>query len=141
MQTGKGDETFVYYGYHNIFVQLVFAGVVPSEIEQDFLTGKNNLYSARAARYTYYLQSHYQDEGMTRGWKFDYHIHLQNEIARWNEEQSKYINVIASSEWIFERAFLAELFGDFGLVAAAILLIFVYANIVLGSCSPIFMRS
>ena len=36
---------------------------------------------------------------------------------------------------------MVTLFGDFGLVAAAILLIFVYSNIVLGSCSPIYMRS
>ena len=36
---------------------------------------------------------------------------------------------------------MVQLFGDFELVAAAIMLIFVYANIVLGSCSPIFMRS
>ena len=49
--------------------------------------------------------------------------------------------MVAFSNWIFEAVFLTQLFGDFGLVAASILLIFIYANIVLGSCSPIFMRS
>ena len=49
--------------------------------------------------------------------------------------------MIAFSEWIFEKTFFTQLFGDFGLVASAIVLIFVYANIVLGSCSPIYLRS
>ena len=99
------------------------------------------MYSARAARYTYTLGLRLEEEGWTRDWLFDYHVHLQNEIAIWNEKQSKYLNVIAFSEWIFEKTFFTQLFGDFGLVASAIVLIFVYANIVLGSCSPIYLRS
>ena len=35
---------------------------------------------------------------------------------------------------------MASLFGDFGLVATAIVFIFVYANLVLGTCSPIHFR-
>ena len=44
------------------------------------------------------------------------------------------------SDQIWEAKFLASLFGDFGLVATAIVFIFIYANLVLGTCSPIHFR-
>ena len=76
VQTGKGDETFIHYGYNNIYVQLVFAGSIPPILEQDLISGKNNLFSARAARYTYFLDSQIAEAGWSRDWLFDYHIHL-----------------------------------------------------------------
>ena len=34
------------------------------------------------------------------------HLKLQNDIAKWNEENGKYINVVAFSELVFEKVFL-----------------------------------
>ena len=45
------------------------------------------------------------------------------------------------SEKVWERQFIYQVFADVGLVLAAILLIFMYANLVLGSCSPIHLRT
>ena len=36
---------------------------------------------------------------------------------------------------------MVEVVGDFGLVMAAIVMIFLYANMVLGSCGPVHFRS
>ena len=36
---------------------------------------------------------------------------------------------------------MQEVVGDFNLVIAAILLIFIYSNVVLGSCSPVHLRT
>ena len=71
---------------------------MPKNIEQDYLAGNNNLYAARAARYTYYFRTFWADEGFTRDWVFEYHKHIQKEISKWNEESGKYLNAVAFSE-------------------------------------------
>ena len=53
IQTGKGDSTFIFYGYKNLFVEQMFKGTWPSTPEQDVVTGRNNLYAAKMARYEY----------------------------------------------------------------------------------------
>ena len=32
IQSGKGDETFMFYGHKNLYVELMFAGTIPKEI-------------------------------------------------------------------------------------------------------------
>ncbi len=49
VQSGKGDATFVFYGKRNLFVEKIFAGTIPAEVEQDYDTGKNDLYAAKMA--------------------------------------------------------------------------------------------
>ena len=52
VQTGKGSE-FIHYGYKHITVGLLFAGTIPRQITQDFETGRNDLYGAKATRFAY----------------------------------------------------------------------------------------
>ena len=33
VQTGKGDATFIHYGYKNIYIKQVFAGTIPQNVE------------------------------------------------------------------------------------------------------------
>ena len=51
IQSGKGDERFMYYGHKNLYVELMFAGTIPREITQEYTKGKNNLYAAKSARW------------------------------------------------------------------------------------------
>ena len=52
VQTGKGDETFMYPqdSYKNLYIQVIFAGTTPQKPYQDLVFGKNDLIAAKASR-------------------------------------------------------------------------------------------
>jgi hypothetical protein len=74
IQTGKGDETFMYYGHKNIYVELIFAGTTPAEVTQDYVNGNNDLYSARTARWAYTLDNKLLSEGYSVQWGIDFDV-------------------------------------------------------------------
>ena len=38
----------MYYEGKNLFIELMFAGTIPKEPEQDYIKGNNDLYAAKA---------------------------------------------------------------------------------------------
>ena len=52
IQTGKGDEE-IYTRFVNLYPDLFFFGTIPEEIDQDSITGKNDIKIAKAATWTY----------------------------------------------------------------------------------------
>ena len=43
----------MFYEGKSLYIELIFGGTIPKEPVQDYETGKNNLYGARAARFRY----------------------------------------------------------------------------------------
>ena len=57
IQSGKGDED-IYTMFINLYPDLFLGGTVPEEIEQDTITGENDVALAKATLWTYLI-----DEG------------------------------------------------------------------------------
>jgi len=53
IQTGKGDEE-IYGRFRSIFVENMFGGTEPEEVDQDTFTGKNDIKRAKAALYFHF---------------------------------------------------------------------------------------
>ena len=70
-----------YADYKNLFVEWIFGGTVPKDIKQDYVTGKNNLYSAKSARWLYTIDNKRLSEGYTRDWSVLYEVFLQKELS------------------------------------------------------------
>ena len=52
IQSGKGDELFLYYELgNNIFIEAMFGGTSPKLPKQDYVYGDNDLKTAKAYRY------------------------------------------------------------------------------------------
>lgn len=47
VRTGKGDP-LIYTGMRNILINVVYFGTNPTSVEQNFITGTNDLLSAKA---------------------------------------------------------------------------------------------
>ena len=56
VQSGKGDETFIYYGSKSLYIEMMFGGTVPKEPVQDYARGNNDLYAAKSARWVYQFE-------------------------------------------------------------------------------------
>ena len=123
-----------------IWVQTNYGSTSPKVVEQDIKTFKNNLYSAEYMIYRMKFGELLKAEGFTKDWFTDLHELVQNEAMKWSMS-SEYLSVYVFSEWLWERQALGEVVGDFGLVMLSIIMIFLYANMVLGSCSPLHFRS
>jgi len=41
--------------FKNIYVELIFGGTLPEEPDQDSITGDNDIFSAEAATFTYFI--------------------------------------------------------------------------------------
>jgi len=54
VRTGKGDEK-IYPMFVNIYVEQMFGETIPKDIKQDFIMGDNDLRSAKATLYTYFI--------------------------------------------------------------------------------------
>ena len=54
VRTGKGDEK-LYPLFVNIYIDQVFGQTIPEEVEQDFVIGENDVRSARASLFTYFI--------------------------------------------------------------------------------------
>ena len=52
VQSGKGDETFMYpeNSFKNLYIQVIFAGTEPKKPHQDLVFGDNDLMAAKASR-------------------------------------------------------------------------------------------
>ena len=85
IQTGKGDKTFINYDTNNLYVELMFAGTTPRELEQDYINGNNNLYSAKAARWMYQFDNKPLSDGYTREWSVQWELFVQEEIIQWGK--------------------------------------------------------
>ena len=76
VQTGKGDD-FLYVGkYNNLFVEIMFGGTVPKEPEQDYSSGRNDLYAANAARFFYNLDNLPLSQGYYRRWQIKLQLYI-----------------------------------------------------------------
>ena len=69
----------------------------------------------------------------------DYLTWLLDRIDEWSNT-SKYINTRAFSFDVWETTFINDALVDGSLLVTSLLLIYIYAFLVLGSCSPIHMR-
>ena len=79
VQTGKGDEVFLYDGLgKNIFIEMFFGGTTPRLVKQDYIFGGNDLVSAKAYRYLMRIDNLRKDEGFTDTWKNEYELWLYN---------------------------------------------------------------
>ena len=54
VRTGKGDPE-IYTTFYNLPVDRIFGGTYPEEVEQDFMTGENDILYAKVATYTMFL--------------------------------------------------------------------------------------
>jgi len=59
-----------------MYVELMFAGTNPPEPEQNYETGRNDLYSAVAARFFYTFDNKPMNLGYDRKWGADFEIFL-----------------------------------------------------------------
>ena len=62
IQTGKGDDK-IYTRFINLYPDIFFGGTIPEEIDQDTISGENDLNLANAASWTYLI-----DEGRNIGY-------------------------------------------------------------------------
>ena len=58
----------MYYEGKNIYIELIFAGTIPREPEQNYFTGENDLYAAAAARFVYVIGAQRYSDGFTEKW-------------------------------------------------------------------------
>ena len=97
IQSGKGDETFMFYGHKNLYVELMFAGTIPKEITQDYSKGNNDLYAARSARWSYTIENKPLSEGYTKEWSMDFELYIQEQVSQWGE-RSEFLDVAIFSK-------------------------------------------
>ena len=57
---------------NNLYIQMLFAGTIPKEATQDYSNGKNDLYSAKAARFAITIDRQSMSKGYTWGWSKNY---------------------------------------------------------------------
>lgn len=77
VQSGKGDEVFLYDGLgRNIFIEMFFGGTTPRLVKQDYIFGTNDIVSAKAYRYIMKIDKLRVDWGFSDSWKNAYELWL-----------------------------------------------------------------
>ena len=77
VQSGKGDELLLYPGpFQNLYIELIFSGTTPKHPNQDYITGRNDLVAAKAARYGFALDHQQLSEGYTNEWVVSFELYI-----------------------------------------------------------------
>jgi len=107
---------------------------------QDYVTGKNDLYHAKSARWVYQFENKKLSEGYTRENSQAFELFIQEEISKWGD-QSKFLQVSCFTRDAWEHSFIANVFQDLKLIAISMTMVITYSFLVLGSLNPILFRS
>ena len=51
--------------------------MTPRVPEQDYHTGRNDLYGAKVAKYMYRMQNLLYSDGFDDDWLYEFHVHMQ----------------------------------------------------------------
>ena len=137
IQTGKGDPE-IYTGFQNLYVDYFLGGTNPVEVEQNLVTGRNDIQTAKATYFTSIV-----DQNRNPEYTEDMYSLLEWEwtlAAKEWSKNSKHINV----EVLTLKAFMMDILGDFNsdliLIEMAIFMVSFYICINIGGLSPIHCR-
>ena len=136
VQSGKGDKNYMYYGDKILFTEIIFAGTVPEEPVQDYVTGKNDIYRAKSARWVYQFDNKKLADGWTREMAQAYELFIQEEISEWGDN-NQYLQVAVFTRDAWEYSFIANVFEDLKLIAISMTMVITYSLLVLGGFNPI----
>ena len=134
IQTGKGDENL--YTWQNIYVN-IFGGTTPKDVDQNFITGVNDLEYAKAATITYILET--TRANVTDKWVTEWEKVVEKEMDAYSDAHPLIrfqIFTIGGFIDIFEN----DIMGDLYLLLVAIIMVQTYCYVMLGNCSPIHCR-
>ena len=138
IRSGKGDPN-IYKTYSSIYSNTFFAGTVPEKIEVDYFTGESDILNARASRYITFTDGD-RKPNLTGEWYQEWEKRLQDETVIWNESDPN-LKVVLFTFNALITAFLSDIFADFYLILTSIVLVLFYTLFVLGSCSPMHLRT
>ena len=129
----------MYYGDKILFTEIIFAGTVPEEPVQDYVTGKNDVYRAKSARWVYQFDNKKLADGWTREMAQAYELFIQEEISEWGDN-NQYLQVAVFTRDAWEYSFIANVFEDLKLIAISMTMVITYSLLVLGGFNPIQFR-
>jgi len=137
IKTGKGDEKR-YEGFNHIFVDNIFEATVPEEVEQSYITGKNDLSYAKAAIVNCIVDK--DRNPYLNNTAYRIYDNMLEEMTANFTETTTHVRFVLFTVGGIEKVFFADILGDFQLMLVAIVLVGIYSCLFLGSCSAIHIR-
>lgn len=89
VRTGKGDELLYPEFGKSLYIEAIFADTYPEEVKQNFVTGKNDISAAKAARFIISFDMERVPQ-VDSTWMKHFEVNLQ-ELTIEFSKQSKYV--------------------------------------------------
>lgn len=139
IRTGKGDELLYPEFGKSLYIDAIFAQTYPEEVKQNFVTGKNDISTAEAARFILSFDMERVPQ-VDATWMKHFEVNLQENTQKFSE-QSRYVEFLIFTKGGFLQDFGNTIENDLFSFGVSGVLVGGYLIVMLGSCGPVHMRT